>query len=149
MIRRPPRSTLFPYTTLFRSSGWTKVSGSYTHGTSNSSLELYLESPDATQSFFVDDVTIVGEAAAPTQPGIIQPVSTDFESGLQGWVPRGAAQVAVTTSDKHSGTQSLLTTNRAEAWQGPALDVTKSVAVGKTVQISFWAKLAPGQSVAS
>src|SRR5258705_8169150 len=23
MIRRPPRSTLFPYTTLFRSEGWT------------------------------------------------------------------------------------------------------------------------------
>src|SRR2546426_2644696 len=23
MIRRPPRSTLFPYTTLFRSGGWT------------------------------------------------------------------------------------------------------------------------------
>src|SRR2546429_376343 len=23
MIRRPPRSTLFPYTTLFRSHGWT------------------------------------------------------------------------------------------------------------------------------
>src|SRR5256885_8525950 len=26
MIRRPPRSTLFPYTTLFRSEGW-EVSG--------------------------------------------------------------------------------------------------------------------------
>src|SRR2546430_8393347 len=25
MIRRPPRSTLFPYTTLFRSMGWTKI----------------------------------------------------------------------------------------------------------------------------
>src|SRR3712207_7275413 len=24
MIRRPPRSTLFPYTTLFRSLGWSK-----------------------------------------------------------------------------------------------------------------------------
>src|SRR2546422_8574546 len=24
MIRRPPRSTLFPYTTLFRSSSWTR-----------------------------------------------------------------------------------------------------------------------------
>src|SRR5437660_6436471 len=24
MIRRPPRSTLFPYTTLFRSEGWRK-----------------------------------------------------------------------------------------------------------------------------
>src|SRR2546425_4926788 len=26
MIRRPPRSTLFPYTTLFRSSPWTDLS---------------------------------------------------------------------------------------------------------------------------
>src|SRR3712207_6867246 len=25
MIRRPPRSTLFPYTTLFRSAGWLTV----------------------------------------------------------------------------------------------------------------------------
>src|SRR5437762_10371068 len=27
MIRRPPRSTLFPYTTLFRSRGWDVLSG--------------------------------------------------------------------------------------------------------------------------
>src|SRR2546430_7995992 len=27
MIRRPPRSTLFPYTTLFRSDGWTEYGG--------------------------------------------------------------------------------------------------------------------------
>src|SRR5438034_2267078 len=26
MIRRPPRSTLFPYTTLFRSRGWSELS---------------------------------------------------------------------------------------------------------------------------
>src|SRR2546430_17409086 len=25
MIRRPPRSTLFPYTTLFRSNGWRQI----------------------------------------------------------------------------------------------------------------------------
>src|SRR5256885_11719363 len=29
MIRRPPRSTLFPYTTLFRSQGGTQVGGMY------------------------------------------------------------------------------------------------------------------------
>src|SRR2546422_9323363 len=29
MIRRPPRSTLFPYTTLFRSSAGGRVSGSW------------------------------------------------------------------------------------------------------------------------
>src|SRR3712207_8323634 len=35
MIRRPPRSTLFPYTTLFRShgtTGWTSFSGRETRG---------------------------------------------------------------------------------------------------------------------
>src|SRR2546430_5718536 len=37
MIRRPPRSTLFPYTTLFRSSGiagegWVSAAGACGHG---------------------------------------------------------------------------------------------------------------------
>src|SRR3712207_7698308 len=31
MIRRPPRSTLFPYTTLFRSAGTTRMSASGTN----------------------------------------------------------------------------------------------------------------------
>ncbi|MGY1665736.1 endo-1,4-beta-xylanase [Geodermatophilus sp. SYSU D00696] len=128
---------------------WTLVTGEYTHATDNTELELYLESPDPTQSFYVDDVTVVGEAAAPSEPGTIQPVSSDFESGLQGWGPRGDAQVATTTSDAHGGTTSLLTTNRLQGWQGPTLDVTESLAVGRTVQISFWAKLAPGQSATS
>jgi len=126
--------------------GWTKLSGTYTFTSANSGLEVYLESPDATQSFYVDDVKIVGEATAPTQPGTTQPVATDFESGLQGWGPRGDAKVELTTSDAHGGTTSLLTTNRLQAWQGPALDITKSLAVGQTVQVSFWVKLAPGQS---
>src|SRR2546426_11253523 len=30
MIRRPPRSTLFPYTTLFRSDGWLKAANART-----------------------------------------------------------------------------------------------------------------------
>ncbi|RBY98167.1 endo-1,4-beta-xylanase A [Blastococcus sp. TF02-8] len=123
------------------------MAGSYTFATANSGLEVYLESPDATQSFFVDDVKIVGEASAPTQPGTIQPVGTDFESGLQGWGPRGDAKVEVTSSDAHGGSASLLSTNRLQGWQGPTLDITRSVAVGKTTQVSFWAKLAPGQTV--
>src|SRR2546426_2327794 len=32
MIRRPPRSTLFPYTTLFRSGRGDKNAGALTHG---------------------------------------------------------------------------------------------------------------------
>ncbi|TFV53243.1 HYR domain-containing protein [Blastococcus sp. TF02A-35] len=130
--------------------GWTKLSGTYSIAAPTSELEVYLESPDATQSFYVDDVKIVGEAAQPpAEPGTVQPVSTDFESGLQGWGPRGDAKVEVVTSDAHGGAQSLLATNRLQSWQGPVLDLTKSVAVGKTVQVSLWAKLAPGQGSAS
>ncbi|WP_116450307.1 endo-1,4-beta-xylanase [Blastococcus litoris] len=135
------------YQVAVSDSGWTQVGGSYTFG-AGTDFELYLESPDATQSFFVDDVTIVGEAA-PTQPGALQPVSSDFESGTQGWGPRGDALVTVTTSDAHGGAQSLLSTNRLQSWQGPSLDITTSLAVGRTVQISLWAKLAPGQAVTS
>src|ERR1035438_4801658 len=32
MIRRPPRSTLFPYTTLFRSGDWTSANNQGCHG---------------------------------------------------------------------------------------------------------------------
>src|SRR3712207_9225156 len=32
MIRRPPRSTLFPYTTLFRSARWSAVGSYYSLG---------------------------------------------------------------------------------------------------------------------
>ncbi|MCZ2820579.1 endo-1,4-beta-xylanase [Modestobacter sp. VKM Ac-2977] len=130
-------------------SAWTRVSGTYEFGTSNSGLELYLESPDATQAFFVDDVTIAGEAAAPVEPGTRVDLATDFESGTGGWGPRGDALVSTTTADAHSGSTSLLATNRLQAWQGPALDVTDGLAVGETVQASVWAKLAPGQAPAS
>src|SRR5260370_12975873 len=54
MIRRPPRSTLFPYTTLFRSDadGWHKL-GELPPGASDSSV-YYLGTPAviASQSLF-------------------------------------------------------------------------------------------------
>src|SRR5690242_21087638 len=42
MIRRPPRSTLFPYTTLFRSEG---VSGERHEGLLHQELEVHLPYP--------------------------------------------------------------------------------------------------------
>ncbi|GAB4079553.1 hypothetical protein GCM10028783_05010 [Modestobacter muralis] len=131
-------------------SQWTKVGGTYVvPAGSQSQLELYLESPDATQSFYVDDVKIVGEAAAPAAPGALVPLSGGFESGAQGWGPRGDAEVAVTTTDAHSGTSGLSVTNRVQNWQGPVLDVTTSLGVGRAVAVSVWVKLTPGQAPAS
>src|SRR2546429_3445173 len=49
MIRRPPRSTLFPYTTLFRSSPYTSLeddtAGSTERGTPNSFSSSSSQSP--------------------------------------------------------------------------------------------------------
>ncbi|NHC15696.1 endo-1,4-beta-xylanase [Motilibacter deserti] len=72
-------------------------------------------------------------------------IAGGFEDGTpQGWGPRGPVTTAVTTAAAHSGTQSLLTTGRAQDWNGPVLDVTKAVAVGSDTDVSLWLRLAPG-----
>ena len=40
-------------------------------------------------------------------------------------------------------------TNRTQPWHGAALDVTAGLPVGTAVEVSVWAKLAPGQAPAS
>src|SRR5437899_12431831 len=45
MIRRPPRSTLFPYTTLFRSLLWTYGSGSRLRLSGVTSVNQYRNTP--------------------------------------------------------------------------------------------------------
>src|SRR4051794_38565729 len=87
-----------------------------------------------------------GEAAAPSETAARADLRTDFESDEQGWGPRGDAHVARTTSAAHGGSASLSVTNRLQGWQGPTVDVTKNLAVGETVAISVWAKLADGQT---
>src|SRR3712207_4252090 len=61
MIRRPPRSTLFPYTTLFRSAGVFKVLDTY----AAQSLGTH-QFPDKSGGYFSEDLfsgTIVVDAA--------------------------------------------------------------------------------------
>src|SRR2546427_9404316 len=50
MIRRPPRSTLFPYTTLFRSrSGWGTRPTRATRGTSPSPKKAWVKFPERSE----------------------------------------------------------------------------------------------------
>src|SRR2546425_1426481 len=46
MIRRPPRSTLFPYTTLFRSKKDVKIKGQLTYAELTPAGLLYISRPD-------------------------------------------------------------------------------------------------------
>src|SRR3712207_7088407 len=54
MIRRPPRSTLFPYTTLFRSGGFIVMSHALDHAGHNCNLLTQAESLVMTKEHVID-----------------------------------------------------------------------------------------------
>ncbi|WP_369069123.1 endo-1,4-beta-xylanase [Kineococcus terrestris] len=73
-------------------------------------------------------------------------LSATFDTGLQGWGPRGAGvSVQQVAGAGREGSGALSVTGRTQNWHGPSLDVTGALTVGDTVQVSAWARLAPGQ----
>ena len=75
-------------------------------------------------------------------------ISTGFETNTaEGWSARiGSENVAVTSVDKHSGTYSLLTSNRLNAYDGCKINVSTTMTAGSRYRITVWTKLAPGAS---
>ncbi|WP_323959324.1 polysaccharide deacetylase family protein [Arthrobacter sp. JZ12] len=86
-----------------------------------------------------------GGTAAGGETGI----TSDFEAGAGGWTARGDGVQVAASTDARGGTGSLLVTGRTQPWHGAALDVTDALPVGTAVEVSVWAKLAPGQAPAS
>src|ERR1041384_2562183 len=82
MIRRPPRSTLFPYTTLFRSLGLTSISpgDKRRHPRMNSPIQEYLEG--------------LHRAHAPLREGQVATYIPELAKATPEWFG-----IAVTTSD--------------------------------------------------
>ncbi|WP_198586919.1 endo-1,4-beta-xylanase [Glycomyces xiaoerkulensis] len=75
-------------------------------------------------------------SAAAQEPTVVY--EADFDDGdLNGWTERGAVTLSVEDG-------SLLTTDRGDTWQGPALDVTDIIAPGGTYEIELDARLADG-----
>lgn len=87
---------------------------------------------------------------APLQASAQEPVSVlsnDFEDATtQGWFGRGAAQVVASDAAANSGTYSLLTTGRADTWQGPGLDVLPILQPGVPYQINASVRLVDAPS---
>jgi endo-1,4-beta-xylanase len=126
---------------------WATVTGLYAFTTDNSALTFFVQTQTGTASFYIDNVTIAQVAPPPGPPGNTAGASATFESGTtEGWKSRtGGETIAVTSADAHSGSFSLLTSNRTAAFQGPAFDVTNVMFNGSRYVVSVWAKLAPGQ----
>ncbi|MCI0660174.1 MAG: endo-1,4-beta-xylanase [Acidobacteria bacterium] len=127
--------------------GWVTLTGLYSFGTEVTGLLLYIEASSATASYYVDDFSITLLAPPPGPPPNTAGLATNFESNTtEGWAPRiGNEVLTVTAADQHSGSYSLLTTNRTTAFRGPSFNVTNVIFNGSRYRISLWAKLAPGE----
>ncbi len=134
---------------------WVEFSGQYTSNEDLNEQTLYIESSNVDDEFYIDDIsiTLIKEAEESEEDngeddGEELPIlETNFDDGTkQGWYVRGDANVDVTDADAYSGEYSLLTTDRKEDWQSPAIDVTAYK--GRKCNVSVWAKLAPGEGSA-
>ncbi len=123
------------------------LTGLFSFGVDMTGLLLYVESTDATASYYLDNFSITLIAPPPGPPPNTTGASTDFESGMrEGWAPRiGREVLTVTTADANSGNNSLLTTGRMATFDGPAFNVTNVMFNGSRYRVSLWAKLAPGE----
>ena len=131
--------------------GWTQLTGLYAFaGNDPSGLLLYVESTNATTAYYIDDFRIDKIADPPGPPPNTNGLVTTFESGTtEGWTPRiGPEMVAASTAEAHTGSYSLLTTNRTSAFRGPNFDVTNVMFNGSRYKVSLWIKLAPGEAPA-
>nr|AAB95325.1 family 10 xylanase [Caldicellulosiruptor sp. Rt69B.1] len=118
---------------------WTEVSGSYTVPQTATQLIFYVESPNATLDFYLDDFTVIDKNPPVVNPGLIK--SCNFESGTaEDFVARGSG-VTVTVVDNvyyHSETKALYVSGRADTWQGAQIDMTNLLEKGKDYQFSIW-----------
>jgi GH35 family endo-1,4-beta-xylanase len=126
--------------------GWVQLQGTFTPTTGDSVLTLYLESNTVGTEYYLDDVTIT-EVSPPPTPVLID----NFEDGTtQGWRPRfGSPIVTNTTEIAHTGANSLKTTNRTQAFNGPALDLGSVLMPDNIYQIDGWVRLVAGQTLTS
>jgi len=76
--------------------------------------------------------------------------NSGFETNTSGWsVFGGAATIARTTAQAHSGTQSLLITGRTQPYQGPQYSVLSIATPGTSYSLSLWGRLASSNATGS
>ncbi len=85
---------------------------------------------------YIDDKLCWG-----SEPSLL--INPGFEGGTTtGWFNfGGSSKITVTNETSHTGTSSLLITDRTETWQGVAQDLISVMKPGLTYEVSAWFKL--------
>lgn len=86
---------------------------------------------------------VIASADVPSSSANENVLANGFEDGTaQGWFGRGSAEVAVSDGQAHSGEASLLTTGRADTWQGPGRDMLGVLAPDVSYEIEAYVRMA-------
>lgn len=105
---------------------WSKFEGSVEIPVNTIDALFYVEATDSDTSYYLDNVTI-------SKCGFVQAVTTpikasddpeytfDFEKNIEGWLPRGATSLAVSTKFAYTGQNSLQVSGREKSWAGPTV----------------------------
>lgn len=103
-------------------------------------IESYLSSPSSGAS---SSTPSPGDSAS---SDITTLISSDFESGADGWTGRGSASVAVSKSSAHGGSSALSVTSRAETWNGATKELGSDFSAGSTYGFEAFVKFDSGSS---
>jgi endo-1,4-beta-xylanase len=103
--------------------------------------------PDVTATVEPTKVITLEPSATPKPVAALEArTEYGFEDGTtQGWGPRGEAAVSVATDMAHSGSYSLLTTDRKAEWQGATMNVAGVLEAGSMYEIGAYVRLAEGE----
>ncbi len=91
---------------------------------------FYIESGDGLDDFCVDDISIYGynmKENESIQEDDDDSLSFDFESGTEGWIPRGEVLMEISKDFSYSGKQSLYVYDKVENWNAPMIRITSVV----------------------
>lgn len=81
----------------------------------------YAEATDIEVNVDEEAIKKLAEAEAPGSPEEVGFFSSTFETGAEGWIPRGGSLVSVDKENASEGSQSLFVSGRTDYWNGAAI----------------------------
>lgn len=117
---------------------WTQIKGNYTIPSDATNVTLYFETPSNLIDFYIDDITAEGEPY--DDSNATYGYNDDFEDGNDGWSSRGSETVERVSTEAHSGSYSMYTSNRTQLWNAPGANKTLQLEENGYYKFSIWVK---------
>lgn len=117
---------------------WTQIKGNYTIPSDASNVTIYFETPNDLIDFYIDDISAEGEPYDDSNTSY--GYNDDFETDNDGWSSRGSETVERVSTEAHSGSYSMYTSNRKQLWNAPGANKTLQLKENGYYKFGIWVK---------